>query len=246
MRIIHGNPFSEPTHHALDQLLLDRIATGEREPVLRFWYRTAPAVPIGRFQAYENEVAVDYVREHGIDVVRRITGGGAMYVAPGDVITFSLYLPRADVPDDVEASYDVLDAPIVEALQDIGVPARHEPLNDIVHPDGKLGGAAQLRVDHGVLHHVTLSYALDLREMLRVLRIGEEKLSDKAVQSAEQRVERITDHTDATRETIIEAITDAYTERYNNGVGSLTDEELARADELATERFKTDDWNRQR
>ncbi|UPM45116.1 lipoate--protein ligase family protein [Halocatena salina] len=246
MRVIHGDPFPEPIHHALDQVLLDRIATGEREPVLRFWYRAAPAVPIGRFQSYENEVAVDYVSEHDIDVVRRITGGGAMYVAPGDVITYSLYLPRTDVPDDVEASYELLDEPIVEALRGVGVAARHEPLNDIVHPDGKLGGAAQLRVDHGVLHHATLSYALDIREMLRVLRIGEEKLSDKAVQSAEQRVARIADHTEATRETIIQAIADAYAERYGDGIASLADKEIERAEELAAARFDTDDWNRQR
>lgn len=243
MRVVHGDPFPEPVHHALDQVLLDRAEAGESEPVLRFWYREAPAVPMGRFQAYENEVATDYVRENSIDMVRRITGGGAMYVAPKDVVTYSLYLPRENVPDNVKASYNTLDTPTVEALQGLGVDARHEPLNDIVHPDGKLGGATQLHVDQGVLHHATLSYDLDIREMLRVLRIGEEKVTDKAVQSAEQRVTRIADHTDATHDTVIEAIEDAYAERYGAETAGLETEEIERARELTVERFETDDRN---
>lgn len=244
MRVIHGDPYPEPVHHALDQVLLDRITTGESEPILRFWYRETPAIPIGRFQAYENEVATDYVHENDIDVVRRITGGGTMYVTPGDVVTYSLYLPRENVPDDVEVSYETLDTPVVEALQGLGVDARHEPLNDIVHPDGKIGGAAQLRVDQGALHHATLSYDLDSREMLRVLRIGEEKISDKAVQSAEQRVTRIADHTDATRETVIEAIEAAYAEQHSSKRETLNTDEIERARELAEEQFRTDDWNK--
>lgn len=244
MRVVHPEAVPEPVHHALDEVLLERVASGESEPILRFWYRESPAVPIGRFQAYENEVATDYARANDVDVVRRITGGGAMYVAPGEVITYSLYLPREAVPEDVERSYGELATPVVEALQGFGVDARHELLNDIVHPEGKLGGAAQLRVDGGVLHHATLSYDLDVREMLRVLRIGEEKISDKAVQSAEQRVTRIADHCEATRERVVEAIEEAYAARFDGAPGELRADEVERARRLAEAKFETDEWNR--
>lgn len=167
-----------------------------------------------------------------------------MYAEPGSVITYSLYLPRDAVASDVETSYAELDRWAVDALQDIGLEANHEPLNDIVHPDGKIGGSAQLRTGDAVLHHTTMSYDLDLAEMLRVLRIGEEKISDKAVESAEQRVARIADYVDQPRETVIEALIASSRETYGGHDGSLTDAELARARDLVDEQFDTDEWNR--
>ena len=153
-RIIDEGVYDEATQHALDEVLIERLARDEMTPTLRFWYRTGPAVPLGRFQAYADEVQTEYVREHGIDVVRRITGGGAMYVEPGAVITYSIYLPRDAVPEDVERSYEQLNQWAIDALCDLSLSIYHEPLNDIAHEDGKIGGAAQLRRSNAVLHHV--------------------------------------------------------------------------------------------
>ena len=243
-RIIDGGVYDEPTHHALDEVLIDRLDDNEIAPTVRFWYRTGPAVPIGRFQAYADEVQDEYVRDHGIDVVRRITGGGAMYAEPGAVITYSMYLPRDMVSEDVERSYEQLNQWAIDALRDLGLAAVHEPLNDIAHEDGKIGGAAQLRRSNAVLHHVTMSYALDIEAMLRVLRIGEEKLSDKAVKSAEKRVTRIADYVDGDRETVIERLKDVFQDHYNGESGSLTEDELTAAERLAEAKFSTDEWNK--
>ncbi|QCC51289.1 lipoate--protein ligase family protein [Halapricum salinum] len=244
VRVVDSGTYSEPVQQAIERVLVDRVAAGEVEPTLRFWYRETPAVPLGRFQAYDDEVEADYADERGIDVVRRITGGGAMYVEPGSVITYSLYLPRSAVSDDVEASYAELDQFAIDALRDLGLDASHEPLNDIAHPDGKIGGAAQLRTDDAVLHHTTMSYRLDTAEMLRVLRIGEEKVSDKAIQSAEKRVARISDHVDASRREVVDAMIEAVGDRYDTFEGELSAAVLADARELAAERFATDEWNR--
>ena len=244
LRIVDEGVYSEPTHHALDKALTEGLEVEESPPTLRIWYRERPSVPFGRFQAYSDEVAVEYAQENDIEVVRRITGGGAMYTEPGSVITYSLYLPRDAVPDDVEQSYAELDRWAIEALQGLGLAAAHEPLNDIVHPDGKLGGSAQLRTGDAVLHHTTMSYDLDLAEMLRVLRIGEQKISDKAVKSAEQRVARIADYVDHSRETVIEALIASARETYGGHEGTLTDAERSRARELVDEQFATDEWNR--
>lgn len=245
LRVVDGGTYSEPVHQALERVLTDRLADGEMPPTLRFWSRDEPAVALGRFQSYADEVAVEYVEEHGIDVVRRITGGGAMYVEPGAVITYSLYLPRGAVPERVEESYAELDAWTIDALRDLGVNARHEPLNDIAHPEGKIGGAAQLRNRDAVVHHTTLSYDLDLAEMLRVLRIGEEKLSDKAISSAEKRVAVLSAYTDASREAVVERMKGAAAERYDTFGGSLSQDAIATARSLASEQFSTDEWNRQ-
>lgn len=244
VRLIDEGEYEEPMHHALDQVLLDRLDAGEIEPTVRFWYRTGPAIPLGRFQAYEDEVAVDYVTDQGIDVVRRITGGGAMFAEPGDVITYSMYLPKSAVPTDVEESYAVLDEWVLEGLKDAGLEAFHEPLNDISHPEGKIGGSAQLRSGDAVLHHTTMSYSVDIAGMLKALRIGKEKVSDKAVKSAEKRVARITDHVDGTRAEVIESLKDAVDSTYGATPASLEQETLDRAEALAESRFRTDEWNK--
>jgi lipoate-protein ligase A len=244
-RIIDGGIHDESIHHALDDVLIDRLDDGEMSPTLRFWYRTRPAVPIGRFQAYADEVRDGYVRDHGIDVVRRITGGGAMYAEPGAVITYSLYLPREAVSDDIERSYERLNRWAIDALGDLGLAAVHEPLNDIAHESGKIGGAAQLRRSNAVLHHVTMSYALDIEAMLRALRIGEEKISDEAVESAEKRVTRITDHIDESRGDVIDRLKDEFHDTYGGEKGTLTDDELTAAERRAETKFRTEEWNKQ-
>ena len=244
-RIIDEGVHDEPTHHALDEVLIDRLNDDEIAPTIRFWYREKPAVPIGRFQAYADEIEEEYVRDHDIDVVRRITGGGAMYAEPGAVITYSMYLPRELVSEDIERSYKHLNQWVIDALSDLGLSASHEPLNDIVHEEGKIGGAAQLRRSNAVLHHVTMSYALDIEAMLRALRIGKEKLSDKAVKSADKRVARITNYVDEDREATIEHLIDEFREEYGGERGALTGEELATAEQLAETKFQTDEWNKQ-
>lgn len=243
-RIIDEGEYGEPMHHALDEVLTRRLADGEMQPTLRFWYRNEKAVPLGRFQAFENEVQTDYTMDNDVTIVRRITGGGAMYVEPGNVVTYSMYLPPGMVPDDIEQSYAELDAWVVEALQQAGLDVEHQPLNDIMHADGKIGGAAQLRKSGAVLHHATLSYDLDIEEMLRVLRIGEEKLSDKAVQSAEKRVAVMRDHVDHDRQAIIGQMKDYFRDTYGGEDGSLEEKELAEARELAEEKFSSPAWNR--
>ena len=136
---------------------------------------------IGSFQSVRNELHPDGVARHGISVVRRISGGGAMFMEAGNCITYSLYLPQTLVDGISFAdSYGFLDAWVMAALEKVGISAFYVPLNDIATEQGKIGGAAQKRLANGgMLHHVTMSYDIDADKMVEVLRIGKEKLSDK-------------------------------------------------------------------
>ncbi len=243
-RIINEGEYSEAMHHAIDEVLTDRMERGEMGPTIRFWYRKNASVPMGRFQSYRDEVQHEYVEENGIEVVRRITGGGAMYAEPGNVITYSLYLPKDMVPEDVEESYRELDRFAVEALNSLGLEVEWKPLNDIEHADGKVGGAAQLRKQNAVLHHTMLSYDLDTRKMLKALRIGKEKVSDKAIESAEKRVAVMKQYIDHSREDVIAAMIEEFKEQYGGEEGELTEEELEEAEKLAEEKFSSSEWNR--
>lgn len=242
-RIIDEGRYSEAMHHALDEVLMERMESGDMQPTLRFWYRENTAVAFGRFQAYHDEIQHDYVTDEGIEVVRRNTGGGAMYAEPEKVITYSLYVPRELVPDDIEDSYEELDRWAVEALNSMGLEVEYRPLNDIEHENGKVGGAAQLRKQNSVLHHTMLSYDLNTENMLKTLRIGKEKVSDKAIKSAEKRVAVMKDYIDHSREDVIETMKEKFLYEYGGTEGSLTDEELEEARKRAEEKFSRDDWN---
>jgi len=243
-RIINEGRYSEAMHHAIDEVLIKKLNNGEMRPTLRFWYRENPSVPMGRFQSFEDEVETEYAEEKEIDVVRRLTGGGSMFAEPGNVITYSIYIPRDQVPEDFEESYEKLDRFAVQALNELGVDAEYAPLNDIEHESGKIGGAAQLRKNNAVLHHTTMSYNLNTTEMLKVLRIGKEKVSDKAIESAEKRVTRISDHVDHTREKVIQKMIDRFVEKKEYAMSSLSKSELEKAEKVAEEKFSTRNWNR--
>lgn len=244
-RVINEGEHSEAMHHAIDEVLLDQLNEGKMQPTLRFWYRPHTTIPMGRFQAYHDEVEHEYIEENDIEVVRRITGGGAMFSEPGNVITYSIYIPSDQVNSNIEESYAELDNFAVKVLRELGADVDYVPLNDIEHEDGKIGGAAQIRKENAVLHHTMMSYDMDTKRMLKALRIGKEKVSDKAIKSAEKRVSRISDHIGHSREEVIQNLIEKFMEENATEweKGSLTKKEIRKAKRLVEDKFSTKEWN---
>jgi lipoate-protein ligase A len=232
-------------HVALDEVLTAEVAAGRRPPTVRFWAWAEPAVIIGRFQSFKNEVDERAARQMGVRVVRRLSGGGAMFVQPGSTITYSLYLPDLLILGvSIRDSYELLDRWAVEVFREIGVDAWYQPLNDITSAEGKIGGAAQARRPGVVLHHTTIAYEMNPDEMLRVLRIGREKLSDKGIASANKRVSPLRRQTDLPREAIVGRLVEGFRSRFGLTDDGLRDEELAAARRLVAERYGSDAWTR--
>lgn len=234
---------------ALDQVLTEEVAAGHRSPTLRVWEWGAPAVIIGSFQSLRNEVDPEGAARHGIEVVRRVSGGGAMFVESGNTITYSLSAPASLVSGlSFADSYAYLDEWVLGALGDMGIKAWYQPLNDIATDAGKVAGAAQKRMvgpdGHigAVLHHVTMSYDIDVDKMLDVLRIGKEKMSDKGTKSAKKRVDPLRRQTGLDRETVIDRMIDSFRTRYGLTQGHVTTDEMARAEHLATTKFTSPEW----
>src|SRR5690606_25431266 len=204
-QLIHDGPQSPALHMALDEVLTAEVAAGRRPPTLRVWEWASPAVVIGRFQSLRNEVDPEGAARHGIEVVRRISGGGAMFIEPGNTITYSICAPQELVAGlSCQDAYELMDRWVIAALAGLGIDASYQPLNDITSPAGKIAGAAQARRGGAVLHHVTMAYDIDAAKMLEVLRIGREKLSDKATQSANKRVDPLRSQTGLPRAAVIE------------------------------------------
>lgn len=228
---------------ALDEVLVHRVGRGERPPTLRIWGWDRRAVVLGRFQSVRNEVEPAAAAEHEVTLVRRISGGGAMFIEPEGAITWSIYAPESFVAGmSFAESYEAMDRWAVDALRSLGVDAWYQPLNDITSSGGKIGGAAQARRGGAVLHHTTMAYQMNVPLMLQVLRIGKEKLSDKGVASAEKRVGPLRQQTDLPRATIIDHMVATFRERYGLVDGGIRPDELAEAEELARRQFSTDEW----
>jgi len=242
-QLIHHGPQPPALHMALDQVLTDEVAAGRRAPTLRVWEWASPAVVIGRFQSLRNEVDAEAAHRHGIEVVRRISGGGAMFIEPGNTITYSIYAPLSLVEGlSFQESYALMDAWVIEALGELGIEAWYQPLNDIASAAGKIAGAAQMRHAGAVLHHVTMAYDIDAARMLQVLRIGREKLSDKGTASAAKRVDPLRSQTGLPREAVIQRMIDTFRRQHGLRDDALKPEELAQARELATNKFHKHEW----
>lgn len=245
-RVIRGEKVAPPVNHALDEVFARRAGSGESPPSLRVWDRFEPEIPFGRFQSLSNEVDAGNAEKYGVVPVRRMTGGGAMFVEPENVITYSITAPISFVAGmSAVESYEFLDEWVVAALRSIGVEAHYEPINDISSAGGKIGGSAQARSFGAVLHHTTMSYEMDARKMLEVLRIGEEKVSDKAVESAEKRVAPIKHQTRMAKEEIISALIKTFAEYADGSVRTdiVSEDEMDEAEKLVEGRYGTREWN---
>jgi len=242
--IVHEKAVSPRMNLALDEVLTSRVGEGRRRPTLRIWEWDQSAVVIGSFQSYRNEVDPEGAARHGFDVVRRISGGGAMLMAAGQIITYSLYVPASLVAGMTFAdSYAFLDDWVLQALRSLGIDAVYQPLNDIASSSGKIGGAAQKRLANGgVLHHATLSYDIDGQTMTEVLRIGREKLSDKGTASAAKRVDPLRSQTGLSRAEIIDRFVDTFRSLTSAEDGTISAEEYADAEALVESKFATEAW----
>lgn len=241
--ILHPGILPTPVNVALDDLLLEQVASGQRPPTLRFWEWDDRAIVMGSFQSYVNEIDADGVKEHDVTVVRRMSGGGAMFMEGGNCITYSLYAPDSLVAGlNYEESYEYLDRWVLAALKEHGVEAWYVPINDITSTGGKIGGAAQKRRSGAVLHHVTMSYDIDADMMTQVLRIGKVKIADKGLRSAKKRVDPLRRQTGAPREAIIETMKTTFTNRYGGTEAKLSKKDMSKVEELVETRYGTEEW----
>ena len=153
------------------------------EDVFMLW-QNEPSVILGKNQNAYAEVNLAYARERGIHVVRRITGGGAVYHDAGNLnYTFITGNDKAAILD-----YAYFAAPILSALSKLGLDCRLSGRNDLECNGRKFSGNAQAQVGERILHHGTLLFDANTAEMSAVLRRDEEKLAHKGVRSHASRV----------------------------------------------------------
>lgn len=170
---------------AIETYLLKEFKTDE--PILLF-YINEPSIIIGRNQNTIEEINSDYVEEHGIHVVRRLSGGGAVYHDQGN-LNFSFIMP-----DDGNSFRDFakFTQPIIEALHELGVAgAELKGRNDLVINDQKFSGNAMYATDGRMFAHGTIMFDSNINEVVNALKVRKDKIESKGIKSIRSRVTNI-------------------------------------------------------
>ncbi len=231
---------------ATDEAVSEAVGLGVAKPTIRFYVWKPSAVSVGFFQSLTREVNLEKCRELGVDFVRRRTGGGAVYHDYEGEITYSVIAPASLFPSDILESYKVVCGWIVKGLDRLGITAEFKAINDIVVDGRKISGNAQTRRAGILVQHGTVLYDVDLRRMFRLLRVSDEKISDKLIKSAEERVTRILDHVNVSKGDVYKALFAGFTEGKEYAIEGLSEEETVRAHDLAAAKYMTTEWNYRR
>lgn len=170
---------------ALDEYLLTHFT----EEVLSLW-RNGPSVIVGRNQNALEEIDQDFVRARGIAVVRRLTGGGAVFHDLGNV-NYTLVQPYQEGDFN---NYAKFTRPIVDFLAELGVRAELSGRNDLLVEGRKCSGNAQAVRGGRILHHGTLLFSADLSKLAGALRPRDIKIQSKGVKSVSSRVTNLAGH----------------------------------------------------
>ena len=170
-------------------LAMEEFVAREIEGEAFFVWRVEPTVIYGRNQVLENEVNLEYCREHGVDIVRRKSGGGCVYSDLGNIMVS--YVSRRG---DVSEVFDRYMTALTEALRTLGVPAEKSGRNDLLVEGRKVSGNAFHQLPDRSIVHGTLLYSTDLEALTEAIRPPVEKLQRHGVESVRQRVMNLSEY----------------------------------------------------
>jgi lipoate-protein ligase A len=233
---------------ALDEAIATARSMGKVANTVRFFRWKPSAVSIGYFQSMEEEVDIAACKSMGVDYIRRITGGGAVYHDYSGELTYSILVDEEHglIPKDILRSYDVLCSGLVVGLGHLGIPAEFKPVNDIVAGGRKISGNAQTR-RMGVVHqHGTILREVNPDVMFSLLKVPSEKIRDKLIKSVKERVTSINGYLgrEVSFEELKEAIIDGFEKSLN--IRLVQGKAVEYEEELAAQlrvKYASREWN---
>lgn len=232
------NPSTNPYYNmAFDEYCLESLPIDE--PVFFLW-QNKPAVIVGYNQEVNTEVNLDYLKEKGIDLVRRVTGGGAVY---HDLENLNYTIVGRS--EDLERDYPEYAALMMKALQALGVPATLSGRNDILVDGKKVSGFAKRVCKNRLMVHGTLMYNVNVDVLTHVLNPSTTKLQSKGIASVRSRVTNLCNYLPELSD--IQAFKNRLEEilsnNYSDAEYKLSETDLTHIQRLTDEKFATWEWN---
>ncbi|WP_414047074.1 lipoate--protein ligase [Macrococcus equi] len=238
MKFIHNNNINDPTINlAMEEYVLKHLP---KDDSYFLFYVNEPSIIIGKNQNTFAEINQTYVDEKNIHVVRRISGGGAVYHDLGN-LNFS-FVTKAD--DDSFHNFKKFTMPIVEALNKLGVNAEMTGRNDLQVGERKVSGNAMFQSGDRMFSHGTLMLNSDIEEVVRSLTVSEKKLITKGIKSIRSRVANIQEFLDHQitmeefKQTLLQSIFDGPVEQYK-----LSEDDWKKIEQMSEEKYRNYDWN---
>ena len=237
MLYIRNESVSPYYNLALEEYVLKNL--GHEESFILLW-QNEPSVIIGRFQNTIAEINNEYIEKNGINVVRRITGGGAVYHDLGN-LNFSFIVSGSQMNIDFRRFTE----PVVKALAKMGVKAEHTGRNDITIDGKKFSGNAQYHYRDRILHHGTLLFNSRLENVQQALNVKPSKIETKGIKSVRSRVTNIIDYLENKisiyefRDLLLTYLFDEKPIREYK----LTEEDQAGIKKLMQDKYLTWEWN---
>ncbi len=242
------------TNMAIDEAIVTARIKGVVPNTLRFYRWNPSAVSIGRFQNVSNEVHTENCKEHGVDIVRRITGGGAVYHDSKDEITYSAIIKKEDLGiRDVVVAYTTISNGLIEAAKTLGVNANFNPGDpkncpSVAIEQRKISGSAQFNKSGVLLQHGTFLLNVDLTRMFTFLRVPWAKTISDVVCVAKERITSVRHELaseislEKAHRSLIAGFQKALAVHFSDE-RSLTTYERELTQTLKREKYQTEKWN---
>ncbi len=232
-------------HHSTDPFFNvaadEHIFKNIQEDCFMLW-RNDNAIVVGKHQNTLAEINLDFVKEHNIQVVRRLSGGGTVYHDMGNInFSFTQTGKTSALVD-----FKKYTLPIVEVLQQLGVDARFTGKSDLMIDEKKISGNAEHVFKNKILHHGTLLFTSEIKNLSGALRINRDKYDDKAVRSIPKPVTNISEHLKSplSIEEFTQKIMEYILSTHKDAVlYEFSKEDMAAIQKLRDEKYTTWEWN---
>ena len=232
------NPHTNPYYNmAFDEFCLESLPIDE--PVFYLW-QNRPAVIVGYNQEVNTEVNLEYLKANDIALVRRVTGGGAVYHDLGN-----LNYTIVGRSEDLERDYPEYASLMMKALQTLGIPATLSGRNDILVGGKKVSGFAKRVCKNRLMVHGTLMFDVDLDKLTQVLNPSATKLQSKGIASVRSRVANLREYLPeiADIQAFSQRLEEILSCNYKDAEYKLSEDDLAHIQKLTDEKFATWKWN---
>lgn len=238
MQYVSNNNLTDPRLNlALEEYLLRHVQLDE--PLLLF-YINEPSVIIGRHQNTIEEIDPDYIKDNGVHVIRRISGGGAVYHDLGNLNFSFITSDKANLHN-----FAKFTEPVISVLQQLGAPATLQGKSDIFVEGKKISGNAQYASTGRMFSHGTILFDTNLEHMLKALNPRKNQIESKAVQSIRSFVTNVRDYlpSDTTIADLKQALLTGIFGPAGLQTFELDDDAWEQVEKIADERYRTWEWN---